>query len=453
MEAAMASESRTTPPGFDELIETRAFSRLQGIVVALVSAILILDGLNLQLLAFSVPSILADWRISKIALAPAVGMTMVGMMAGALLGGALGDRIGRRPALIVTISLFTAMTLGCATAGSVAQLAALRLLSGLGFGACFPNATALVAEWVPKRRVGLAVGLTSVGVPLGGMAGALVTLAVLPHGGWRGCFVAGGILAGGIGLLALAFLPESPAWLSTRGASRHASLERLAARAWSVAEVGASSVDQAGGIAATAIRYRLLGRNNLRVNVGLWLAFFMNMMVANAILAWGTTALSQLRLDLTVALGVAVPYNIASMGMTLLAALLSVRVGSRVLLIGLGVAGAAACMEAALLSQGVVSHTVAPGWLLIGYIVVGGAMGGIQALLFALAAHAYPTQCRARGVGASSALGRLGGIVSGFGGGLALSQGSTAPFFTICGGGLLLVAVGAAVVDRHIRAS
>lgn len=433
------------------LIEGQPLSKLQIRVIALVSAVLVLDGLSLQLLAYSVPAILADWQITKVELAPAVGMTMVGMAVGALFGGALGDRWGRRPALLGTIALFSAMTIGCSAAQNVAQLSLLRLIGGLGFGACFPNAAALVAEWVPRRRIGLAVGIVSVGVPLGGMAGALVTMIVAAYWGWRGCFLAGGLLPVAIGLFCFLLMPESPAWLSRKGEANRAQLETIARRAWHW--TGPLAIDAPVASLAgveRALEDRLLVRANGRVNSGLWAAFFINMLVANAILAWGTAALSQLNMPLARAVGAAIPYNVASIGMTVLISILSVRWGSRSLLIGLSSVGAAGSLAAAAFSPMVAAGQLSPLPVLIGYVVIGGAMGGIQALLFALAAHAYPTAYRSSGVGVSSAFGRVGGIVSGFGGGVMLSA-STASYFTACGLCLLLVAAAAILVDRHIR--
>ncbi len=446
------SSKISTDATIGALIEQQRFSATQILVVALVSAVLVLDGLNLQLLAYSLPAILTEWGVTKVQLSSAVGMTMIGMAIGALFGGSLGDRWGRRPALLATIALFAAMTLACGLAQNVTQLTVLRLLSGLGFGACFPSAAALVAEWVPRRRIGLAVGIITVGVPLGGMAGAMLTVLILPHWGWRGCFFAGGMLPVLIGLAAFVLMPESPAWLSRRGEPGRPDLERLARRAWGWTQPLAidTPAPRPNGAQRSA-GDRLLARANARVNIGLWLAFFTNMLVANAILAWGTAALSQLNMPLASAVSAAIPYNIASMAMAVLASILSVRLGSRGLLIGLALTGAAGSICAAIFSPMVASGAMSPLPVLAGYIVIGGAMGGIQALLFALAAHAYSTAYRSSGVGVGSAVGRIGGIVSGFGGGAILSVSSTAPFFGLAGFCLLLVAAGAIVIDRHIQ--
>jgi len=86
------------------------------------------------------------------------------------------------------------------------------------------------------------------------------------------------------------------------------------------------------------------------------------------------------------------------------------------------------------------------------YIAAGGFMGGIQALLIVLAAHAYPTESRSTGVGASSTVGRTSGIISGFAGGAILSVVSLAIFFAILAGTSALVILGAMLADRHMPA-
>ena len=116
------------------------------------------------------------------------------MVTGGALAGLLGDRIGRRVTLIASMIVFGGMTLAVAGAGSVAALAALRFLAGLGLGGAVPNAAALAAEYVPRAQRPMAVTVTIVCVPLGATLAGLAAIPALPAFGWRAMFLVGGLI-------------------------------------------------------------------------------------------------------------------------------------------------------------------------------------------------------------------------------------------------------------------
>src|SRR5919199_6102517 len=80
----------------------------------------------------------------------AVQVTLATFFAGTALGqlgyGALSDRVGRRPALLLGLVVFTPASIGCALAGSVEALIPLRILQGLGGCAGMVTARAVVRD-------------------------------------------------------------------------------------------------------------------------------------------------------------------------------------------------------------------------------------------------------------------------------------------------------------------
>ncbi|WP_327752061.1 hypothetical protein VVT58_01415 [Sphingobium sp. SJ10-10] len=103
----------TSNPGdntISDLLNTRRISNLQLLVVGLVAAIMVLEGLSLQILAYVTPTVLADWHVTKLQFSPAIGMSKFGMAAGALIGCKFGDWWGRKPVLICTVFLFSMST-------------------------------------------------------------------------------------------------------------------------------------------------------------------------------------------------------------------------------------------------------------------------------------------------------------------------------------------------------
>lgn len=77
------------------------------------------------------------------------------------------------------------LTLAAGYSTSIEMLTLLRLVGGLGFGALYPNAFALLAEISPPSARARIVVIASVGTPVGGMLGAIATGWALPQFGWR----------------------------------------------------------------------------------------------------------------------------------------------------------------------------------------------------------------------------------------------------------------------------
>ena len=66
---------------------------------------LVFDGFDIASISFAAPQLLEEWGLDRKALAPVLAAGLLGMALGALVLGALGDYVGRRRALIVSMSL------------------------------------------------------------------------------------------------------------------------------------------------------------------------------------------------------------------------------------------------------------------------------------------------------------------------------------------------------------
>lgn len=139
--------------------------------------------------------------IGLIAAMATYGVGYVARLAGAIFFGRMGDRIGRKKVLFITIAMMGASTtlIGVlpthATIGIMAPilLVALRLIQGFGAGAEIAGATTMLAEYAPPKRRGLIASLVCLGTNLGTLAASglwAVLLAVLSEEqllswGWR----------------------------------------------------------------------------------------------------------------------------------------------------------------------------------------------------------------------------------------------------------------------------
>ncbi|SAL04730.1 major facilitator transporter [Caballeronia arationis] len=93
----------------------------------------------------------------------------------------------------------------------------MRFITGLGVGALVATTGALVSEYGPKGRKNLCNAITYSVVPLGSLLAAMLAILLLQQIGWRGMFWIGALPF--VTLLPLAYfkMPESLAWLVSRG--------------------------------------------------------------------------------------------------------------------------------------------------------------------------------------------------------------------------------------------
>lgn len=209
------------PPDIDaaQLLDNGRWTTYQKVLILATALTIVLDGVDNQLLPNAVPTLIQEWGRPRREFTDALAIGPFGMMLGGLLGGFVGDRWGRRPALLGSVLIFGAFTAALAFVNSIEALAAVRFLAGVGLGGAMPNAATLASEYVPARNRPLAVTLTIVSIPLGGaLAGELAAL-VIPTFGWRVLFAAGGLISIAVAVLLWGLLPESPRFLARHRAS------------------------------------------------------------------------------------------------------------------------------------------------------------------------------------------------------------------------------------------
>jgi len=135
----------------DKLIDERPLSRLQMTVILLCAFVIFLDGYDIQTLAVSINWLAPDWHLTRSDFTLPQTTALLGYASSAAFVAGLGDRWGRRPILIIATAVMGIGSLGTALSGDVNQLALWRFLTGMGFGASVPNATAITSEFVLVR--------------------------------------------------------------------------------------------------------------------------------------------------------------------------------------------------------------------------------------------------------------------------------------------------------------
>src|ERR1700733_11337927 len=175
------------------------------------------DGFDLLNASIAGPALIKEWGISRASLGPVFSASLVGFFVGAPFFGYLGDRFGRRLAIITSLILVGVTTLACAWATNLQELLWLRFLSGLGLGGVLPNVIALNAEFAPKRLRATVLVVIAMGISLGGTVPGIVGVTLMPTYGWPVIFVVGGIVPIVVGLCMIFAIPDSIKFMVLQG--------------------------------------------------------------------------------------------------------------------------------------------------------------------------------------------------------------------------------------------
>jgi MFS transporter, AAHS family, 3-hydroxyphenylpropionic acid transporter len=333
------------------------------------------EGIDLQAAGVAAPGIVSEFHPSPAQLGNFLSASPFGLFVGALIGGRLADRIGRKGVLIVSIGLFGLCSLLTPVAFDMPTLEVARLLTGLGLGGALPNLIALTSESSQPNRRDANVALMYSAAPFGG---AIASWVMMVMGGshWRSVFFVGGVVPLLLVPLMAIALPESAAFRRAQS-----SPARVRGRF--------SEIFAEGRTPSTLL---------------LWSSFFLGLLMLYALLNWLPILLKGVGLTGEQASGAQIGFNIGG--------------GCAALLIGhllegrwrrpsIVIAFVALPVLVLLLAQS--PPQVVPVSVLV--LLLGSAVIAAQAFLYATAPALYPTAIRASGVGAAVAVGRIGSIV------------------------------------------
>ncbi|MFB4252653.1 3-(3-hydroxy-phenyl)propionate transporter MhpT [Pseudomonas idahonensis] len=397
---------------------TCAAERRTGLTIALCFIVAVLEGIDFQAPGIAAPGMAQALHLDKLQMGWMFSAGILGLLPGALLGGWLADRIGRKRVLIASVALFGLFSIATAHAWDLHSLLGARLLTGVGLGAALPNLIALCSEAAGERLRGTAVSLMYCGVPLGAALAALVGVIGF-SADWTLVYYIGGLLPLLVLPLLMAWLPESAAFLDRRD------------RTQGLSHAAKASVTQG-----------LFGQGTALTTLLLWLAYFFTLLVVYLLISWLPTLLVGQGFSRVQASWVMFSLQIGALIGTLALGVLMnhLRPLAMALLIYLGllIALAALGMAEAFSSM-----------LLAGFAAGMFATGG-QGVLYALAPLFYRTEVRATGVGTAVAVGRLGAMSGPLVAGkmLALGTGAAGVMLASAPG---LIAAGVALYCLFVR--
>jgi len=415
----------------------RAHVRLMLVLVAAIAV----DTQKPFTFTFILPGVASEYGLSSpahpapgqwpVALLPLFGI--LGTVLGSLVWGQLGDRIGRRAAILLAGTMF----IGTAMCGSMPaywQNIAACFVMGLGAGGLLPIAYSLLTEMIPARRRGEIVVLVGgVGTALGFLLASWSAKWLMPTFGWRIMWWLG-LPTGLVVLLLNRYVPESPRFLLATGRAAEA---RAVMRSFGIVTAKETAGDEAPQHAPepatgpvrlfrapyTGITIALAGYGLAWGLVNFGFLVWMPLHVAKSGIGTG---------EVTAILAKAALFSIPG---SLLVSWLYGRRSSKRTLIG------AASLEAAVLAafaargDAIVRHTSVFTALVVVLLV---SMWATISVLGPYSAEVYPTRARSAGAGIAAGASKLGGVFA-----LAIAVASVAP--PSLAGAALLGAVPAAL--------
>jgi SHS family lactate transporter-like MFS transporter len=196
-----------------------------------------LDAFDFFLLTFVIKDIAKEFGVGVPAVAYALFLTLAMRFVGAFIFGRIGDKWGRKPALMLDIVCYSVIGAAAAFSPNLTIFLILRALFGVAMGGEWGLGSSLAMESIPPQARGIVSGILQCGYPSGFL------LASIAYGllygrtfgdytfGWRSLFLLS-VLPAFVTLFIRAAVPESPAFEAAQKAERRAGLWETVQANW-----------------------------------------------------------------------------------------------------------------------------------------------------------------------------------------------------------------------------
>lgn len=212
------------------LVDDRKIGALNIKILIITSFLAMFEGYDQSSLGFVAPALIRDWHIAHRGdLGPVFSVVVFGNLIGAPVFGYIGDRFGRKNAILLSILLFAVFTIATPFTSDLKLLFYVRLLVGFGLGGALPNLVAINADFAPKTARATMIIIMSCGLTAGAGVVGLITAWLMPHYGWQIVFWIGGLAPILVLAVAVFVMPELIKYLVLKARPRdRAEIARLA---------------------------------------------------------------------------------------------------------------------------------------------------------------------------------------------------------------------------------
>jgi MFS transporter, AAHS family, 4-hydroxybenzoate transporter len=422
-----------------ELVDDQRLGRFFWNIMAWCLLVSLGDGYDYTAMAFAAPAVIKDMHVEPGALGSVFGAGLVGIMLGSIIFGYVGDKLGRKRAIVIGCLYFGALTFLTMFAGSLNGLLWMRFIAGIGIGGAIPNAIALINEYSPRRYRATMVTVMFIGFLLGSGGGGYVAAGLVPSFGWQSVFFVGGIVPFLTGLACIVTLPESIRLLAAQNKDR-AQISALATRL----HPGIAVDSETQFILSEEPRPQrfkialLFSGDRWMATPLLWLLYIANSLALFFLASWMPVLLESAGLPAGHAALAGSLFSIGGM------------IGSLAIMRFTDQYGAIAVALLPLIGIPVVAALGTPGMaeslLLLAVFVAGACTAGGQSGIHSVAGMFYPVSYRANGVGWALSVAKIGSIAGPVIGGMLLSAHLPVSNLFLIAGTPLIVAFGSCVL-------
>ncbi|AZG46670.1 sugar porter family MFS transporter [Gordonia insulae] len=295
---------------------------------------------------------------------------------GALFGGRIADRLGRKRTLLLCGAIFLVGALACALAPSVAAMVIARIILGFGVGAAAVTCPLYLAEMAPADRRGRMVTINELMIVTGQML-AFAVNALLDHlvsdpHVWRIMLAVASIPAVTL-LVGMLFLPDSPRWYALKGRMGEARSVLELSRTSSEADAEFAIIDEHTKHMLSSTKTPLSVLRDVPwirriVLIGCGLAIVQQATGINTVNYYAPTILEDSGLGVSAALVATIAVGVTSVVTTIIGIILLGYIGRRTMLL-IGFAGVAAS-QAALALAFLLPETTSRSYIILACMVL-----------------------------------------------------------------------------------
>ena len=430
-----------------DIVERSGFSGPVLKIIGLCFLLLVCDSYDVAALSFAAPALIKSWGLSPQSMGLVFSVGLFGLLVGSIVLGRMGDRIGRKRAIVAGALAFGVLTVATGFAETYNQLLALRFLAALGLGGAVPNAVALVTEISPKALRITSVGIIFAGYSVGGILAGLSAAFIIASYGWPAMFFVGGVISLAAALAFIVGLPESLRYLAETPSRQSKAVQVAALLRPDLAISPGTSIapDLVIGRAATGGLADLFSGVLLTATPLLWLIYIANSMTVFSLSSWMPVAVESVGLSRSAAaIATALLFSGSAVG-GVVGGWFADRLGLIAVII------LAAVSVPVVASLGMLGG--APGLLFPMCFLAGCFAFGTQTCLHGVSGSLYPTAVRANGVGWAIGIAKIGSIAGPFIGGILLPTLTSQGLFFAAASPLIVVTCLAVVLRMTLSAT
>ncbi|QYY33162.1 MFS transporter [Cupriavidus pinatubonensis] len=383
-----------------KIADDAKFNSFHVSILAWCALVIIFDGYDLAVSGIALPSIMKDMNVDATRAGMMVSSALFGAMCGAVLLGSLADRIGRRRAIALCVSLFSVFTAAAGLASDPIAFGIARFIAGIGIGGVMPAVVAQMTEYSPRRWKTTLVTVMFSGYSVGGMIAAMFGKGFIGTYGWQAVFYAAAAPVLVVPWI-LKYVPESLSYLVKHNRTKE--LSRICARLDGTYVLRHDDAFVIGANRSGGTTLRTLFGDGRGVSTFMfWIVFFMCLFMVYALSSWLAKLMANAGYSLGSALTFVLILNIGGIFGAVGGGMLADRMNIRTVLVFMfALAGASIAL------LGFKSSTPVLYFLLF---VAGASTIGTQIVVYAYAGQYYPLTIRSTGIGVGSGVGRIGAI-------------------------------------------